>query len=69
MAKFLGKVRGKAGIAVSNDFAGGTVVWEDMLNIEVSNGRGGGSFMAGNEDGGFRTVMICDGEDAVKAIR
>ena len=62
-------MRGEAGILVSNHFAGGTIVWEDMLDIEVSNGGGGGRFMAGNEDGSFRTVMVRDGEDAVEAVR
>ena len=34
MAKFFGKVRGKAGISVSNDFAGGTVVLEVLVVSE-----------------------------------
>ena len=40
-----------------------------MLNIEVSDDGGGGRFVAGNEDGSFRAVMVRDSEDAVKAIR
>ena len=68
MAKFFWKVRGEAGISVSDDFAGGAIVWEDMLNIEVGDGGGSGHFVAGNEDSGFRTVMIHDGEDAIEAV-
>ena len=39
-----------------------------MLNIEVGNGGGGGCFVAGNEDGSFQAVMVCDSEDAVKTV-
>ena len=52
-AKFFGEMRGKAGIPVSNDFAWGTIVWEDMLDVKVGDGGGGGSFVAGNEDSSF----------------
>ena len=53
MAKFLREVRGEAGILVSDDLAGGTIVWKDMLNIEISDGGGGGRFVAGNENSSF----------------
>ena len=43
-------------------------MWENMLNVKVGDGGGGGRFMAGDEDGGFRAVVVCDGEDAVKSI-
>ena len=43
-------------------------MWKNMLDIEIGNGRGGGRLMAGNEESGFRTVVVCDSEDAVKAV-
>ena len=43
----------KAGISISDEFAGGTIVWENMLDIEVSDIGCSGHLMAGNEDGGF----------------
>ena len=61
-------MRGEAGISVSDNFTGGTIVWENMLNIKVSNGGGSGCFVAGNENSGFRAVMVCDSEDAVKPL-
>ena len=68
MAEFLWEVRGEAGISVGNDFAGGTIVWKNMLDIEIGDGRGGGRFMAGNKNSSFRAVMVRDSEDAVKAV-
>ena len=41
------------GIAVSDDFARGTKVWKDMLDIKVGDVGGGSRLMAGNEDGGL----------------
>ena len=67
-AKFLWEVRREAGISVCDDLAGGAIMWENMLNIEVGDGGGGGRFMARDKDGGLRTVVIRDGEDAVEAI-
>ena len=67
-AEFLWEVRGKAGILVSDNFAGGAVVWENVLDIELGNGGGSGRFVARNEDSGFRAVVVRYGEDAVKAI-
>ena len=58
MAEFLGEVRSEAGISVGNDFTGSAVVWENMLDIEVSNIGCGSHFMAGNEDGGFGAVIV-----------
>ena len=53
MAKFLGEVGSEAGVLISDDFAGGAIVWENMLDIEISDIGCGSCFMAGNEDGGF----------------
>ena len=53
MAKFPGKVGGEAGVSVGDNLVGGTIVWENMLNIEVSDIGCGGHFSAGNEDSGF----------------
>ena len=66
--KFLREVRCKAGISVCDDFAGSAVMWKNMLNVKVSDGGGGGRFMAGDENGSFRAVVIRDGEDAVESI-
>ena len=52
-AKFLWEVRSEAGISVSDNFVGSAVVWENMLDVELSNGGGGGRFMAGNENSSF----------------
>ena len=67
-AKFLREMGGEAGISVHDDLAGSAVVREDVLDIKVSNSGGGGRFVAGNENGRFRAVVICNGEDAIKAI-
>ena len=67
VTKFLWEVGCEAGISVCNDLAGGTVVREDVLGVEVSDGGGGGCFVTGDENGSFRTVVVGDGEDAVKA--
>ena len=67
-AEFLREMRCEAGIPVCDDFAGGAVMWKDVLNIEVSDGGGGGRFMARDENSSLRTVVIRDGEDAVEAI-
>jgi hypothetical protein len=69
VAELVGEVGGKAGIAISNDFAGGAIVWKDMLYVEVSDVGGSGGFATGDENGGFGAVVICDGEDTIKAIR
>ena len=61
-------MRGEAGISVGDDLVGSTIVWKDMLDIEVGNGGGGGCFVAGNKNSCFRAVMVCDSEDAVKAV-
>jgi hypothetical protein len=53
VAKFSGEVGGKAGVSVSDKFAGGTIVWENVLDIEVGDVGCGSCFMAGNEDGGL----------------
>ena len=67
-AEFLQEVGREAGISVCDDLAGSAVMWKNMLDVKVSDGGGGGCFMAGDENGGFRAVVIGDGEDAVKAI-
>ena len=67
-AKFLREVGREAGIAVCDDFAGGAVMWKNMLDVKVGDGGGGGRFMAGDEDGSFRAVVVRDGEDTVKSI-
>ena len=61
-------MRGEAGISVSNDLVGGAVVWKNMLNVKIGDGGGSGRFVAGNKNSSFRAVMVCDSEDAVKAI-
>ena len=67
-AKFLWEVRSEAGILVSDDLAGGTIVRKNMLDVEIGNGGGGGRFMAGNKNSSFRAVVVRNSEDAVKAI-
>ena len=67
-AKLFRETGRKPGISVRDDLAGSTVVWEDMLDVKIGNGGGGSCFVAGNEDGSFRAVMIGDGEDAVEAV-
>ena len=66
--KFLWEVGCETGISVGNDLAGSAVMWKDMLNIEVGDGGGGGCLITGDENGRFRAVVVCNGEDAVKAI-
>ena len=68
-AEFLREVGRETGIAVRDDLAGSTVVWKNMLDVKVGNSGGGSHFVAGNEDGRFRAVMIGNGEDAVKSVR
>ena len=53
MAEFLRKVRSEAGVLVSNHFPRGTIVWKNVLDIEVGDGGCGGRFVTGDEDGGF----------------
>jgi hypothetical protein len=67
--KFLREVGREAGIPVRDDLAGGAVMWKDMLDVKVSDGGGGSRFMAGDKNGGFRAVVVCDGENAVEAVR
>jgi hypothetical protein len=67
-AKFLWEVGREMGISVCDDLAGSTVVWKNVLDVKIGNGGGGSRFMAGNEDGRFRAVMVGDGEDAVKTV-
>ena len=52
-AKFLREAGRKTGISVRDDFAGGTVVWKDMLDVEIGNSGGGSRFVAGDENGSF----------------
>ena len=68
-AKLLWETGCKAGISVCDDLARSTVVWKDMLDVKVGNNGGGSRFVAGNEDGSFRAVMVGNGEDAVEAVR
>ena len=68
VAEFFWEVGREAGISVCDDFVGSAVVWKDMLDVKVSNGGGGGHFMAGDENGSFRAIVVCDGEDAVKSV-
>ena len=68
-AELLQEVGSKAGISVHDNFAGSAIVWKNMLDVKVGDGRGGGRFMAGNEDSGFRAVVVCNGEDAIKSVR
>ena len=67
-AEFLREMGCEAGISVCDDLARGAVMWEDVLNIEVGDGGGGGRFMARDKNGSFRAVVIRDGEDAIEAI-
>ena len=57
-AKFLREMGRETGIPVHDDLAGSTVVWKDMLDIKIGNSGGGSRFVAGNEDGSFRAVMV-----------
>ena len=52
-AKFLWEVGREPGIAVRDDFARSTVVWKNMLDIEIGNSGGGSRFVARNENGSF----------------
>ena len=67
-AEFLWEMGCKMGIPVRDDLAGSTVVWKNILDVKIGNSGGGSRFMAGNEDGGFRAVMVGNGEDAIKAV-
>ena len=67
-AKFFREVGCEAGVSVCDDLAGGAVMWKDVLDVEISDGGGGGRFVTGDKNGSFRAVVICNGEDAVKAI-
>jgi hypothetical protein len=67
-AKFLWEVGCEAGIAVRDDLAGSAVMREDVLDVEVCDGRSGGCFMTGDENGSLRAVVIRDSEDAVEAV-
>ena len=66
--KFLWEVGCEAGISVGNNLAGSTVMREDMLDVEVSDGGGGGRFVTGDENSSLRAVVIRDGEDAVESV-
>ena len=66
--KLLREVGCEAGVSVCDDFARRAVMWKYVLDVEVGDGGGGGCFMAGDKNGSLRAVVICDGEDAVKAI-
>ena len=67
-AEFLWEMRREAGIPVCDNLARGAVMWKDVLNIKVGDGGGGGRFMARDENGSLRTVVIRDSEDTVEAI-
>ena len=69
VAKFFREMGREAGIAVRDDLAGSAIVWKDMLDVKVGDGGGSGRFVAGNENGGFRAIVVCNGEDAIKAVR
>jgi hypothetical protein len=66
--KFLQEVGCEAGIAVCDDLAWSTVMWKNMLDVKVGDGGSGGRFMAGDENGSFRAIVVRDGEDAVESI-
>ena len=66
-AQLLWEARRKSGIPVRDDLAGGTVVWEDMLDIKIGDSGGGSCFVARDEDRSFRAVVIGNGKDAVEA--
>ena len=68
-AEFFREVGCEAGVSVRDDLAGSAVVWKNMLDVEIGNSGGGSRFVAGNENGSFRAVMVGNGEDAVKAVR
>ena len=67
-AKFLREMGRETGISVRDDLAGSAVVGKNMLDVKIGNSRGGSCFVAGNEDGSFRAVMVGNGEDTIKAI-
>ena len=52
-AQFLWETRGKSGVPVRDDLAGGTVVWKDMLDIKIGDSGGGSCFVARDEDCSF----------------
>ena len=52
-AQFLREVGGETGIAIRDNFVGSAVVWKNMLDVKFGNGRGGGRFVAGNENSSF----------------
>ena len=43
-------------------------MWKNVLDVKVGDGRGSGCFVAGNENGRFRAVVVCNGEDAIKPV-
>ena len=67
-AKLFWEMGCKAGIAVRDDLAGSAVVWEDVLDIEVGDGGGGGRFVTGDENSSLGAIVIRDGKDAVEAV-
>ena len=67
-AEFFWKMGCEASIAVGDNLAWSTVVWKNMLDVKVGDGGGGGRFMAGDENGSLRAIVVCDGEDAVESI-
>jgi hypothetical protein len=67
-AQFFREVGREAGISVCDDFAGSAVMWKNMLDVKIGDGGGSGHFMAGDENGSFRAVVVCDSKDTVKAI-
>ena len=67
-AQFLQEAGRETGISVCDDFVGSAVMWKNMLDVKIGDGGGGGCFMAGDENGSFRAIVVCDGEDAVESI-
>ena len=68
MAQFLWEVGSEAGISVRDNFAGSAVVWKNVLDVKFSNGGGSGRFVAGDENGSFRAVVVRNGEDAIESV-
>ena len=67
-AEFLQEMGCEAGVAVCDDLAGSAIMWKNVLDVKVSNGGSGGRFMAGDENGSFRAIVVRDGEDTVESI-